>query len=156
MAIPKRNGLKQTPLKASKGLKNGGATLKRTALKAKSLKLAQNSREYAKVCEQLKTLANGVSEYSGLKSACYPMVCHHICGRTNSLLLDPFNIIVCKQPEHEEIHEHNSFEQKQRLLALVKEIRLRQGFKFSENGGWIFAPDTDSKPSNAKRTVQGI
>jgi hypothetical protein len=53
---------------------------------------------------------------------------HHINGRIGTELINPFNIIFLTREEHAEIHSHNTYEQKEKLMAIVRPIRERQGY----------------------------
>lgn len=130
--------MKKTEQSFNSTLKMGNCELKRQRIAPVSSKRKAQNAEYSKICAQLKDLTGDISEYSGLEATCWPLECHHICGRTNGKLLDPFNILVCKRSEHEEIHEHNTHEQKLRLQEIVRTIRLRQGFKYIQDGKSIY------------------
>lgn len=53
---------------------------------------------------------------------------HHILGRVGKNLLNPFSIIMVTRPEHDQVQKHNSYENRQFLLGVVKTLRLKQGF----------------------------
>ena len=69
--------------------------------------------------------------YSELSGELGFLIFHHIDGRRGARLLMPFNIIAITELEHREIHAHNTPELKEKLAGIVKEIRLKQGFKES-------------------------
>lgn len=50
---------------------------------------------------------------------------HHINGRTGSLLLNPFNVILLTRTQHDLI----VYRDKDELLELVRGIRIKQGYK---------------------------
>ena len=97
-------------------------------MKRVSDKRAAQLADYNLLVAHLKGLSHAKSELSGKVGALVP---HHIDGRRGKRLLNPFNIILLSEEEHtgdDGIQAHNTWEQKQKLAALVKEIRLRQGF----------------------------
>jgi len=57
---------------------------------------------------------------------------HHLDGRQNGRLVNPFNVIAISHSQHEFEGAHHSFERIQELKAIVKIIRLAQGFKESD------------------------
>ena len=87
--------------------------------------------EYFKVLDTI--MDTSVSEYSG-RSHKYGdgLDPHHIDGRRGKRLYNAFNIIVCLHSEHEYFQAHNTPELKEKLSGIVKEIRLKQGFKQCE------------------------
>ena len=110
-------------------LKMGSCELKRRPLKRVSDKRKAQNALYSKLRDSLIAMAGGKSELSGLKAACWPLEIHHIDGRQNERLLNVFNCIVVKRHEHEELQAHHSFKEIEKLKALVKKIRLAQGFE---------------------------
>jgi hypothetical protein len=57
---------------------------------------------------------------------------HHIDHRENGRLTNPFNIIILTRGQHEWEGAHHSFERIQELKAIVRPIRIKQGFKESD------------------------
>lgn len=95
-------------------------------------------KEYYALVARLRTLCGCRSELSGKSCGSYFIEPHHIMGRRGKLLLDPFNIILVTDEEHlgdDGIQKHNTWEMKQKLLAIVKPIRERQGFVEQNKGG---------------------
>lgn len=124
--------MKKTPLKRKTPLKAKTPLKSKTGLKPFSKKRAKQMIEYDKLVIKLRYLCDNKSELSGAYP-CYlsdfKIDPHHIDGREGKLLLNPFNIICLTRTEHSYIQEHNTTEKKQELLAIVKKIRLSQGFK---------------------------
>lgn len=145
MEIPKRNGMKQTPLKrklTKEQRVNSMTFIRNTLLRSKSLKQAVREKEYAALCHELKEKCRRddgeyYSELDGRQksfwSGGYHVIgldCHHLDGRQNGRLLDPFNIICIGQDgEHRRETEHHTFERIQELKKIVYEIRIKQGYK---------------------------
>ena len=115
--------------------------MKRTRIARVSKKHAKELREYAALYHKLKELCRRddgeyYSELDGRKKSfwscgelCPGLDCHHIDGKQNARLIDPFNIICIGQGgEHSAETAHHSFERIQELKALVRPIRLAQGF----------------------------
>lgn len=101
-------------------------------MKPISDKRKEQLKEYYALVVRLKMLCECRSELSGKIYSPYTLAPHHIMGRRGKLLTNPFNIIIISDAEHlgdDGIQKHNTWEMKQKLLALVKPIRLRQGFK---------------------------
>ena len=108
-------------------------TLKRKPINKVSKKRQPLVREYKKICEELKIRSGYKSELSGEKATAYNWLeVHHINGRNGKDYIDPFNLIVVLNNEHQTgedaIHKHNTYELKQTLLQLVYQIRLEQGY----------------------------
>lgn len=107
----------------------------RAKIKPVSKKRAKQMTEYDKLVIKLRWLCDNKSELSG-GYPCYlsdfKIEPHHIDGREGKLLLNPFNIIMLTRTEHIYIQEHNTIENKQELLDIVKAIRLKQGFKVED------------------------
>ena len=106
-------------------------------MKRISDKRAAQLADYDKLISNLAAFALYRTELEEAPSVWNPtarLEAHHIDGRRGDRLLDPFNIIIVTAEQHREIHQHNTWEQKQKLLALVKEIRLRQGFSQEGSG----------------------
>ena len=92
--------------------------------KKRSMELAKYAVLLAKLC-----LMNGTtSELSGKPA----QDCHHIDGRNGKRVYDPFNVILVTREEHDWETAHHSFERIQELKAIVKEIRIKQGFVESD------------------------
>jgi hypothetical protein len=126
----KKRGVKAYSTFAKKSSKD----LKRSPLKSVSDKRKRELREYYKLVKLLRDLCDNKSELSGKspdwqsKRLVDP---HHINGRNGTKLLDPFGIIILIRLEHD-IEEGKvkgkKPTDKKKLLKIVKEIRLRQGF----------------------------
>jgi len=54
---------------------------------------------------------------------------HHITGRQGLRLINPFNILCCTREEHDYEQAHHTWERQRELLAVVKPIRIAQGFR---------------------------
>lgn len=132
--------MKRTPLnkigrkKAEQGLDNTFSTFSkpRSKLKPVSDKTAKLMYAYKELINRLRYLCNNTSELDGAYAdwqSEFRVEPHHIGGRTGKLLLNPFNIIMLNRPQHTYYQEHNTQENKQKLLDIVKAIRLKQGFK---------------------------
>ena len=81
----------------------------------------------------LRVLCNNKSELSNKSpdwQSNYRVEPHHINGRNGERLLDPFGIILLTRTEHdiEEGKIKGKKAGKEKLLALVKDIRIKQGF----------------------------
>lgn len=96
-----------------------------STLRRVSPKMAERLREYQLLVTQLRYLAHGRSELSGKKARLEP---HHIDGRRGWRLINPFNIILVTYTEHRYLQAHNSYEQRQMLLAIIRPRREKQGF----------------------------
>lgn len=104
-------------------------------------KLAQISKkrqalmpEYNKLINRLRELCNNKSELSNKSpdwQSGFKAEPHHINGRNGEKLLDPYGIILLTRYEHD-VEEGKVRREKptdkERLLAIVKDIRIRQGF----------------------------
>lgn len=125
--------MKKTPLKkiGKKKLEQGNiySTFNKPRAKIKPISnhRAKELKEYSKLKARLIELCGNKSELSGI----YGVECHHIDGRENKLLLNPFNIICVTRTEHdiEQGKIKGDKHSKQELLAIVKKFRLSQGFK---------------------------
>ena len=86
-------------------------------------------RKYRKLEVELREKCGNKSELSGEYGdwqTHWNVEGHHITGRTGKKVYDPFNIILLTRPEHDKIKKtHTEAE----LLALVREIRVKQGYK---------------------------
>jgi len=103
----------------------------RNGIRQVSKKRKEKLPEYNKLVGKLRTLCGNKSELSGDKpnwQFSFKVEPHHVCGRTGPMLTDPFNIIMLTSPEHQ-AQDGNSWEDKLKLLALIRPIRLKQGFK---------------------------
>ena len=86
---------------------------------------------YNKLINKLGTLCGNKSELSGDKPNWqfnYKVVPHHIMGRAGPMLSDPFNIIILTPPEHD-AQDGNNNDDKMKLLAFIRPIRIAQGFE---------------------------
>ena len=107
--------------------------MKQSRLRQVSPKRAVQLRKLNQLTERLRYLCGNRSELSGLHpdwKSSWKVDPHHIKGRIGKLLLDPFNIIMLVRDEHmvEEDHMKGKRVGKEKLLEIVKEKRLRQGF----------------------------
>lgn len=93
-------------------------------MKPISVKRAAMMGEYRALQMALKNMAGWRSEWSGEWSS--DLECHHIDGRQNARLLDPFNIIVLTQREHRVFQANNSWPVRAALAAWVEPIRKQQ------------------------------
>lgn len=108
--------------------------MKQTRIPPISKKRKIELEKYYPLIEELRRLCDNRSELSGH----YPdwqskflLEPHHIEGRIGKLLLDPFNIIMLTRTEHDTIRQAHT---KEELLTLVREIRIKQGFKEVPSG----------------------
>ena len=123
--------MKKTQQSFNSTLKMGSCELKRRPLKPISDKRKGETAEYNKLKAKLildrwrgfyfESELNGV-----LTKEVEP---HHIDHRENGRLVNPFNIIILSHSQHEYETAHHSFERIQELKAIVRPIRLAQGFK---------------------------
>jgi hypothetical protein len=88
-------------------------------------KRAAQEKEYKKLCILLDELSDKKSDLSGGPTAEH----HHITGRRGLRLIDPFNIACLTKAEHGYEQAHHSWERQQELLAIIRPIRIKQGFK---------------------------
>ncbi|MCK9369913.1 hypothetical protein M0R04_08415 [Candidatus Dojkabacteria bacterium] len=104
----------------------------RVPLKKVSPKQAKRLAELNKLTTKLKEFTRVgssnmyKSELKGINTA--HIESHHITGRIGKRLLNPFNIVMLSGTQHFIEQAHMSYERKQELLALIKPIRLKQGF----------------------------
>ena len=89
--------------------------------------------KYNKLINRLRELCNNQSELSGDSpdwQSNYQAEPHHIDKRNGKRLLNPFGIIMLTRPEHdlEEGKIKGEKVGKEKLLAIVKDIRIKQGF----------------------------
>jgi len=107
--------------------------MKRTLLRRISTKRAIQLSQLNQLTEKLRTLCDNRSELSRRQpdwQSNWKVEPHHIQGRIGRLLLDPLNIIMLTRSEHdlEEGKVKGEKIGKEKLLEIVKELRLRQGF----------------------------
>ena len=132
--------MKKTPLNkiGKKKLEQGNIystfNKPRAKIKPVSDKMTKLLREYNKLVNLLRGLCENKSEFDGALpdwQSDYKVEPHHIGGRNGKLLLDPFNIIMLDRNRHdiEQGKIKGDKHSKQELLAIVKKIRLSQGFK---------------------------
>ena len=77
---------------------------------------------------ELRQHCGNRSELSGIQpdwQSGYLVEPHHIRGRIGKRFLNPFNIILVTRPEHDTIKQYT----KEELLAIVRQIRISQGYK---------------------------
>ncbi len=105
--------------------------MKRTPIPKVSDKRAGQLAEYRPLIEKLRALCDNKSELSGKAPGWRCKVePHHIDHRENERLLDPFNIILLTATEHRMEQQHlPGCHTKEYLLKLVREIRIKQGWK---------------------------
>jgi hypothetical protein len=131
----KQSQLKKHGVKAySTFTKKNSNSLKHSPLKTVSDKHKRELRKYYKLVGLLRKLCSNKSEISGKSpdwQSNFKVEGHHINGRNEDRLLDPFGIIMLTRFEHaiEEGKvkgvEHTA---PNKLLLVVKEIRIKQGF----------------------------
>lgn len=131
----KQEQLKKHSIKAySTFAKKNDRGLKRSPLKFISKQRQKEMPEYTKLINRLRTSCGNVSELSGYAAdwqSDYKVEPHHIRGRRGKSLLNPFGIIMLTRHEHD-LEEGKIKGEKvgeETLLGIVKEIRLKQGFK---------------------------
>jgi len=120
--------------------------MKRTALKRKtplkahkrlnpiSKKMKVELKEYFALTAKLRELCDNKSELDGSNpdwQSDYRVEPHHINGRDGDLFLDPFNIIMLNRTQHNIEQGQIKGEKvgKEKLLAIVYDLRIKQGFK---------------------------
>jgi hypothetical protein len=112
-------------------LRHGSCELKRRPLKPISDKRKDEIAEYNKLKAKLiMDRWRGFyfeSELNGVLTK--EIELHHIDGRQNGRLTNPFNVIAISRSQHEYETAHHDYESIQSLKALVRPIRLAQGFK---------------------------
>lgn len=102
-----------------------------TRIRAVSPKQAKRLRELHGLTDELRMKCGNRSEYSGAnpnKLSGYLVEPHHLCGRIGSHLLNEWEIILVTREEHLYLQAHTKT-MREELLALVRKIRLSQGFK---------------------------
>lgn len=125
--------MKHTPLKRKTPLKA------HKRINRISKKRLEESKEYFDLIARLRIMCDNKSELSGANpdwQSEFMVDPHHIGGRAGSKYLDPFNIIMLTRPEHD--REEGKIKgakphSKVYLLALVRPIRIEQGFKPKES-----------------------
>ena len=109
--------------------------MKRTRLNQISKKRQAQLPAYRTLIKVLRELCNNKSELSGQNpdwQSSWNAEPHHIERRNGERLLDPFGIILLTRFEHDREEGKIKGEKpigKEKLLAIVKELRLKQGFK---------------------------
>lgn len=106
-----------------------------TKLRPISPKRKAQLNEYKPLTDKLRSLCKNRSEISGKASdwrSDWLVVPHHIRGRIGKRLLNPFNIVMITNVEHDYYQAHMTPETKDQLEIMVRLIRIKQGFK--ENG----------------------
>jgi hypothetical protein len=132
--------MKKTPLNkiGKKKLEQGNIystfNKPRAKIKPVSDKMKKLLYEYNLLINKLRYLCNNTSELDGAYAdwqSDFKIEPHHIGGRRGKLLLDPFNIIMLNRTQHdiEQGKIKGAKHSKQELLAIVKKIRISQGFK---------------------------
>ena len=110
-------------------------TAQRRAIKPISARQAKRLLKLGTLKTHLRLLCGNKSELSGEApdwQSGLMLEPHHICGRVGKHLLNPFEIVMVTRNEHNVLQKHNSFEEKQKLLAIIKILRLKQGFREEE------------------------
>lgn len=126
--------MKKTERSFNSTLRMGSCELKRRPLKPISDKRKGETAEYNKlkaklICDRWRGFYFE-SELNGVLTK--EVEPHHIDGRQNGRLLNPFNIIIISGSQHEWEGAHHSFERIQELKAIVRALRIAQGFKESD------------------------
>jgi len=109
--------------------------MKRTRIKSISEKRKAEMAEYKQLEKKLRILCGNRSELSGDYAdwrTHWDVEGHHINGRNGKRLLDPFNIIMLTRHEHDREEGNIRGEpptDPQKLLEIVRKIRIAQGFK---------------------------
>jgi hypothetical protein len=117
--------------------KSSQKPIKRTALRAVSQKRQAQMKAYYSLVAKLKYESLGMSEWDGEIAEDYDddgavvilLEPHHIDGRENDRLTNPFNIILLTATQHRTFTAHHSWEVIQALKLWVRGLRLEQGFK---------------------------
>jgi len=123
----------RTPLKRKTGLKTRKGLMAYKDLGQISPKQQRLVRKLADLVTTLRRFCHNRSELSDKKPDWQSdriVEPHHIDGRVGDRLLDPFNLIMLTRDEHTTEQEHKpGCHTKEELLAIVRPIRLKQGFK---------------------------
>ena len=118
----KRTALqRRTPLKAHKGLN------------PISKKMQGELKEYFELTAKLRELCDNKSELDGSNpdwQSNHRVDPHHINGRDGDRFLDPFQIIMLNRTQHDIEGGQIKGDKlgKEKLLALVYDLRIKQGF----------------------------
>ena len=124
--------MKKTPLKRTKRINK------------KSKRRAEEESTYFSLVAKLRDLCKNRSELSGRWAnweSHWDVEPHHIEGRIGSNYTNPFKIIMLTRPEHDAEEGIKRFwpylekpvkHTKEELLAIVRPIRIKQGFKESD------------------------
>ena len=112
--------------------------MKRTALKQVSGKRRHELACYYALVATLRLSCYNKSELSGKNpdwQSDYLADPHHIDGKDGKKLYDPFNIIFLTRTEHDIQHGKVKGEKlnKEALLAIIRPIRVTQGFTLGED-----------------------
>ena len=112
----------------------GGGKMRRTALRPISKKRAELAPDYNKLVKKLRILCGNASELDGTFADWQTAFCvepHHIDGRSGNKLIDPFGIVMLTRTQHdiEEGKLPGQRHTKEELKAMVRPLRLKQGFK---------------------------
>jgi len=112
---------RKTPLKAHK------------RLNPVSKKLLGEYPKYRKLITRLRDLCENKSELDGSNpdwQSSFRVEPHHIQGRDGDLFLDPFNIIMLNRTQHDIEGGQRKGKKvgKEKLLAIVYDLRIKQGF----------------------------
>lgn len=103
--------------------------MKRKSIRPVSKKRDMELRIFRELDAVLRPKTGGVSELDGTRGEWpthrWPEP-HHIEGRRGKRVYDPFNIIYLTRTQHNNPAIIND---KERLLAIVRPIRIKQGFK---------------------------
>ena len=106
--------------------------MKRTKFNPTSKKRQALLPEYIALRDRLREGCNNKCELSGDLpnwESDFKVEPHHILGTDGGLLVDPFNIIMLTRPRHTVEQEHREgCHTKEGLLAIVKPIRIKQGY----------------------------
>jgi hypothetical protein len=103
----------------------------RKPLRKVSPKQSKENAECQKIVNQLRDLCGDKSELQGVmtyKRNSHNTEPHHLKGRHGKHLINPFEILMCYANQHDYRQKHLK-ETRETDLQLVREIRLRQGFK---------------------------
>jgi len=119
--------MKQTPLKRKTPLKA------HKRLNPISKKTMAEYPVYRKLIARLRDLCENKSELDGSNpdwQSNWRVEPHHIQGRDGDLFLDPFNIIMLNRTQHDIEGGQRKGDKvgKEKLLAIVYDLRIKQGF----------------------------
>jgi hypothetical protein len=120
-------------LKTNKGLQTHKRLMAKKPLNKRSKKMKKLVPKLADLYTKLRRYCHNRSELSGKRSDWRSggfVSPHHIGGRIGDRLLDPFGIMMMTAEEHDiETNHLPGCHTKEELLAIVRPIRLAQGFK---------------------------